>query len=135
MLISDKANFTFVITMDLGSIIRKYRVLKGYTQEWIAETLGITSATIQNWESSKTQIINPVYFKLCDTLEINPCLPIREMLDLTENELPIQSVSYLNERIQVLEKRSEDLIAENAVLKYKLSQYESGESGSSKKAG
>ena len=41
--------------MDLGNKILKLRKEKGYSQEDLAEKLGVTRQTISNWELGSTQ--------------------------------------------------------------------------------
>lgn len=41
--------------MDLGNKILKLRKEKGYSQEELAEKLGVTRQTISNWELGSTQ--------------------------------------------------------------------------------
>ena len=37
-----------------GSIIKKYRIEKGYTQQELADVMNVDAKTIQKWESGKS---------------------------------------------------------------------------------
>lgn len=123
-----------LLNMEIGEVFRRIRNSKSLTQEWLSDAAGISVATLQNYEASKTSPILPAYYKICKLLEIDPCLPIREIFGETTITENANTNSYLSERISQLEKKQEDLIAENAVLKYKLLKYEEPGNTASKKA-
>ena len=41
------------------------RVTAGYTQEGLAEAMGVTRQTIINWENGTTEIRTPQFFMFC----------------------------------------------------------------------
>ena len=64
--------------MNIGNKIREQRVLKGYSQEYLANKLGISQNSIHKLESGKKiPNINEIY-KFSEILEV----PINELLDI-----------------------------------------------------
>ena len=58
--------------MDIGSKIKEARMKAGFTQEQIAEALGVSRQTISNWENGRTypDIVSVV--KMSDLYHICP---------------------------------------------------------------
>lgn len=46
--------FKDIKKMSIGDIIKLFREYKGYSQEELAEIVGVTSSTISNYENNKT---------------------------------------------------------------------------------
>lgn len=46
--------FKDINKMSIGDIIKLFREYKGYSQEELAEVVGVTSSTISNYENNKT---------------------------------------------------------------------------------
>lgn len=63
--------------MDGGTIIKRARVIRGYTQEELAGQYGCSTSTLQNWENERTPIpfkdvtgiLKHLHFKLEDMLD------------------------------------------------------------------
>ena len=53
-----------------GSIIKKYRIEKGYTQQELADVMNVDAKTIQKWESGKSGISTKNLVRLTDILNI-----------------------------------------------------------------
>ncbi len=73
----------------LGTKIRKYRELKDYSQEYMAQKLNINQSQYSRIEKNASDISIEKALKICETLEIS----ISELLD--EKQV---SVSYFHNR-------------------------------------
>ncbi|MFA6770365.1 MAG: helix-turn-helix transcriptional regulator [Bacteroidales bacterium] len=96
--------------------IRRARRVKGYTQEYMAESLGISTNSYREIESGKTTLINP---RLCK---------IAELLGLPMESLIFERVTkeeYLD-KIKNLEKEQRVKI-KNLTSKYKIGLFEKDE--------
>lgn len=56
---------------EVGSIIRKYRLARGYNQPTLAALIGVTKNAISNWESGLTRPDLSTIGKLCKALNIS----------------------------------------------------------------
>lgn len=54
-----------------GNQVARYRKLRGYSQEQLAEKLDAATSTISDWENGKAFIKYSSLKKLCEALEIN----------------------------------------------------------------
>lgn len=57
--------------MELGRLIQKVRSVKGYTQEYMAQKLGITQKQYSNMEAGASKISNERKEKIAQLLEID----------------------------------------------------------------
>jgi transcriptional regulator with XRE-family HTH domain len=55
---------------EIGSRIRGARTAKGWSQKRLAETLGVTQATVSHWEKSFTPPIAQTIAQIAEALEI-----------------------------------------------------------------
>lgn len=125
-----------------GAYIREVRLKKGLSQEFMAEELNISYQAYQAYEAGRTRLINPKLPEICHILDIDLLDLFRDTTDFSYkaqqvSEYKVKEVipEYINDNLNDLRKRNEELIAENAILKYKLSEIEgSGKSEKSKKA-
>ena len=91
----------------IGRFIAQKRKEKNYTQEQLAEKLGISNKTVSKWETGKCMPDYSIVKKLCDELEIT----IAELIDGEEaGEKSIRSydegqILELLRRTQELEKQ------------------------------
>lgn len=53
--IADVITFVKGDNMKFGDVVKKVRGIKGYSQEQLARELGVSFATINRWENSKTE--------------------------------------------------------------------------------
>lgn len=72
--------------------IRKYRIAAGMTQIQLAKKLGITSASISNWEKGQNSIDVEMLFKLCEVLNVS----IDAMGNVNRDELSQEDITLLN---------------------------------------
>lgn len=57
----------------MGSRIKTLRVARGYSQQRLAELLGVTAGAVSQWESDSTENIKlPTFLRLCDLLATDP---------------------------------------------------------------
>jgi transcriptional regulator with XRE-family HTH domain len=117
--------------MNIGSKIRKRRIEKGYSQEYLADKLSISQATLSNIESDKSIPDILVLQKITKELDL-------EVQDLLNSEKIIinnvennhgvgyaEIVNQLSEKvIEQYELRLRDLYEINENLKSRLSKYE-----------
>lgn len=67
----------------LGNNIRKYRELRGYTQEKFIEKIEIGTTTISNIECGKAFVSNETLAKIIEVLDIEPHLLFIDTEDKT----------------------------------------------------
>lgn len=59
--------------MDVGKIIKKARLEKGYTQEELADRVGVKKSAVAKWENGRvSEIKRSNLKKLADSLDIKP---------------------------------------------------------------
>ncbi len=88
--------------------IRNLRLAKGYTQEYMAEKIGIDTVNYGRIERGQTKITMDRFFKICEILEISPS----ELLRGDENEI----ISYLHKIFDVEKQILEILKQKNTEL-------------------
>ena len=67
-------------TLHFGRVIAKYRKEMGYSQQTLAEIMGVSKATIFLWEKDKAKPDADTIFKLCGQLFI----PLNELFGITD---------------------------------------------------
>lgn len=66
-----------------GKKLYQLRIEKDYSQSYIAESIGVTTKTVSNWENGRSMMgINQINL-VAEVLEISPL----ELIELTEIEL------------------------------------------------
>lgn len=95
----------------IGKFIAKKRKEKNFTQEQLAERLGVSNKTISKWETGKCLPDYSIVESLCRALDIT----MAELFDGEEDEKSIhtydkQQVLKMLEETQVLEKKKKLLI-------------------------
>jgi len=58
--------------MNLGDTIRKVRIKKGYSQQFLADTIGISQSKLNRIENGQTEITAKDLLNLCEVLKVNP---------------------------------------------------------------
>jgi repressor LexA len=59
--------------MDVGALIKQARLEKGYTQEELAEKVGVKKSAVAKWENGRVSEIKRTNLKrLSDVLGVNP---------------------------------------------------------------
>ena len=86
--------------MKINEIIRERRLAKGFTQEQVANFLGITAPAVNKWEKGTSYpdiVLLPALARLLDT-DLNTLLSFQD--DLSEKEV----VLFMNEVSETMEK-------------------------------
>lgn len=73
------------MNIDLGKIFQVTRKAKGYTQEYVAEKLGLGSRYISDLERGKTIGSIPTFIKLCNLYEVTPTHILQNYLKINED--------------------------------------------------
>lgn len=63
---------------EIGSRIRKYRKLRGMTQEQLADKINVTKSRVSNWEQGINRPDADILADICKTLNVSPS----ELLDV-----------------------------------------------------
>lgn len=101
------------INKKFGDIFREHRLKKGYTQEEIAEKLGISSKYISRVENGVQGVSDETLIKYINILEIEPNKlysyfvdndNIRKQIEIVEkiNNLPERSLKFLDEFLDLV---------------------------------
>ncbi|MBR2556244.1 MAG: helix-turn-helix transcriptional regulator [Aeriscardovia sp.] len=56
----------------VGAQIRQARIDKGYSQQKVADKIGISRGAYSQYETGKNTISMEIWFKLAEVLELNP---------------------------------------------------------------
>lgn len=86
--------------------LKNLRLSQNITQDYIAEKLHVTKATVSNWEKGKTEPSSIQIKKICEILNTTP----NEIYDVDEKEnknLPFFGKSITNEEYNYLMKQLE----------------------------
>lgn len=59
------------LRIEFGKNVRKYRKLRGLSQEQLAEKVDVAMKTVSQWENGKTFIEHKNLQKLCEVLGVN----------------------------------------------------------------
>lgn len=79
--------------MNIGEIIKKARIEKGYTQEELGEMVGVKKSAVAKWENGRvSEIKRSNLKKLADALGIKPTSLLNEI-----DENPVQTANMLSE--------------------------------------
>ena len=65
-----------VIKKSLGQVIKNHREAKGYTQEFVAEKLGVSRQAVSKWEKGTTEPSTSNLFALANLFD----MPIEEFM-------------------------------------------------------
>ena len=95
----------------IGSYIAQKRRAKNFTQEQLAEKLGVSNKTISKWENGKCMPDYSIIQKLCDALGVT--LPeLMDGEDAAENSVRV----YDDEQILDLLRRTQELERQKNIL-------------------
>ena len=102
--------------MNIGQKIKKARLEKGYTQEELAEMVGVKKSAVAKWENGRvSEIKRSNLNKLSKALDINP----NSLLDDIEDK-PIETANKLADWFLGLEfKEDEDVDLAVMIGEYK----------------
>ena len=56
--------------MGIGNTLKKIRLTKNYTQQYVADHLNISRKTYRNWENNKTDLTLQKCDKICELYRI-----------------------------------------------------------------
>lgn len=87
--------------MKINDIIRQKRLEKGFTQEQVANYLGVTTPAVSKWETGATYpdiVLLPALARLLDT-DLNTLLSFQE--NLSDKEVAL----FLNKVTETVERR------------------------------
>ena len=93
--------------IEIGNFIARKRKEKNFTQEGLAEKLGVSNKTISKWETGKSMPDYAVIQNLCNELGIS----VSELMDAKENvpdsirPYDEEQILELIRRIQILENQ------------------------------
>jgi transcriptional regulator with XRE-family HTH domain len=65
----------------IGETFAKYRKEKGYSQQYVADRMGVSKATVHNWEKGKRQMYAHQFMELCAVLGVDPSFVSKEITD------------------------------------------------------
>lgn len=65
----------------IGSIFAKYREECGYSQQYVADRMGVSKSTVHNWEKGKRQMFAHQFMDMCDVLGLDPAQVAKEIKD------------------------------------------------------
>ncbi len=71
--------------IDLGKIFQTTRKAKGYTQEYVAEKIGLGSRYISDLERGKTIGSIPTFIKLCNLYSVTPTYILQNYLEINDD--------------------------------------------------
>ena len=89
------------ILKSIGKKIKKARLAKGYTQEYLSEQIDISTDLLRNIENSRNIGSLPTLLNLCNALDITPNFLFADMLTNTQN-------NYDNKLFSLLDQISSD---------------------------
>lgn len=102
------------IDIKAGILLRRERTLRGYSQDELAKSMGITFQQIQKYERGLNRITISRLFQMCEFLEIPPNLFIANIP--AESIAEIQDLSGIKDFLAIPVKTRVKLIAfHNAV--------------------
>lgn len=65
----------------IGEIFAKYRKEKGFSQQYVADRMGVGKTMVHNWETGKRQMYAHQFMDLCDVLGLDASAVAREVHD------------------------------------------------------
>lgn len=65
----------------IGETFAKYRKEKGYSQQYVADRMGVSKVTVHCWEKGKRQMFAHQFMDLCDVLGLDASAVAREIAD------------------------------------------------------
>ncbi len=92
----------------LGERLNYARKKRGYTQDSLAETIGVSRGVIFNLEKNKTNPQTIVINAICQTLKINKTWLTQGIGEMEETNESSQSAKILAELYEVAKELSED---------------------------
>ena len=85
------------ILKTIGSKIKKVRLSKKYTQEYVSENIDISTDLLRNIENGRNIGSLPTLLNICNFLEISPNYLFEELLTFKEDTLDTNLISYISD--------------------------------------
>lgn len=87
--------------INLGKRIKEFRKIRGLTQKQLAEKLGVTTITIQNYENNRREPNIETLNKIADVLNvtINDLIGDDFIIGASEKGITIKSLQEIQERV------------------------------------
>jgi len=80
--------------MEIGRIIKKYRLQKGFTQQQLAEKTGISRVSLTQIEKGERKVTSDELIRFCDALNVEPDVMLGRIL---ETEVVIDKLAKVKE--------------------------------------
>ncbi len=92
----------------IGEQIRRIRALRGYSQETLAEKIGVSYQQIQKYEKGDSELKINRLESIAEALEV----PLLELININSNELsdPKQNYREKNQKLFQLTKEEQDFL-------------------------
>ena len=84
------------ILKTIGNKIKKIRLSKRYTQEYVSENIDISTDLLRNIENGRNIGSLPTLLNICNFLEISPNFLFAELLTFKEDTLDTKLISYIS---------------------------------------
>ena len=94
----------------IGDKLKRARRKKNCTQEYVAESIDISTDLLRNIENGRNVGSIPTLLNLCNFLEISPNFLFEDLLDFKENTLDTQLTSYFSDLSKKSKKTIRDII-------------------------
>ena len=65
----------------IGEIFAKYRKEKGYSQQYVADRMGVGKTIVHYWETGQRQMYAHQFMDLCDVLGLDASAVAKEIHD------------------------------------------------------
>lgn len=85
------------ILKTIESKIKKVRLSKKYTQEYVSENIDISTDLLRNIENGRNIGSLPTLLNICNFLEISPNYLFEELLTFKEDTLDTNLISYISD--------------------------------------
>lgn len=90
---------------DMGSVLKKIRLSRGYTQKVLANMVEVNPNTISQIETGKTNLTFTIFYDICDALKVSPELVYKIRNDTTGKTVIITSDKLKNGTIVLSNRR------------------------------
>ena len=90
----------------IGIRIRNYRNAMGFTQQELAERLGVTNSAVSNWEKGSNGIDIELIPKICNVLNVG----ISDLLDTPEVKAQSQEALEFSVTFDLLDQAGKELV-------------------------
>lgn len=66
----------------IGAVFAEHRIEKGYSQQYVADKMGVAKSTVHYWEKGKRQMYAHQFMELCDVLSLDASEIAEEIISL-----------------------------------------------------